>query len=413
MKLADPIEELTQKYLEQRNDKLKTAKELDGRILADALEAQERSTPTGRTLWLNPVFRLAAVPAGAFAVLLSLLLLFHSSTPAWAIDQTIQVLRSVKAIHLSGFCTYPGQPKTDFEIWARPSSKDPNVSGDLRLREGKGHLAIASEAENTTAVMETRPPDRGGSVVYLTEGLNRGTLIQADRWFEELKQNAKDWREELRPDAQTGRRIAVVTCEGPSLNTARFWEFQFDAETKLPVRARVWFTAERQGEPHMDILQFAYNPALPDDTFQIKPPEGVQVVDCRVLRNAMAQKNNAEAGLMVSETDPHKTCRMIAEAYWSAVCRQDWDAVRRLRPLADRDALETLKSDYRKREPVALNKILFTEHVSDPGTFAEVGCLVTLADGREVLSVLNVAARPAANGTAAVVAGTLGPELTE
>jgi hypothetical protein len=413
MKLADPIEELTRKYLTQRNADFKTPGELDRRILTDALEAQERCTPPRRALWRSPVLRLAALPAGAFVVLLALVLVSHLSTPAWAIDQTIQVLRSVKAIHLSGFCVQPGQPKRDFEIWARPSSNNPAMSGDFRLREGNVHLSIASEAENTTAVIETRPPDQGGSVVYLTDGLNRSTRMQADRWFEDLKQNAKDWTEELRHDPQTGRRLAVVTCEGPSVNTAKFWEFQFDAETKLPVRARVWFTSNRQGEPHWDIVQFACNPVLPDDAFKITLPEQAQVVDCRVLRNVMAEKQNAEAGLVVGETDLHKACRAVAEAYWNAVCRQDWEEVRRLRPLADGDALEQLKTDYRKREPVALTRILFTEHVSDPGAFAEVTCLVRLKEGREVRSILNVAAKPIPNGTAAVVAGTLGPELAE
>jgi hypothetical protein len=413
MKPADPIEELTRKYLTQRNDEFKTARELDEQILTDALEAQERCAPRSRALWRSPIFRLAVAPAGALVVLLAVVLVSHLSTPAWAIDQTIQVLRSVKAIHLSGFCVYSGQPKRDFEIWARPSSNDPTMSGDFRLREGDVHLAIASEAENTTAVIQMRPSEQGGSVAYLTEGLNRRTLIQADHWFEDLRQNAKDWRGDLRRDSQTGRLIAVVTCEGPSLDTARFWEFQFDADTKLPVRARVWFTPDRQGDPHWDIVQFAYDPVLPEDIFKIKLPEQVQVVDCRVLEKLLSEKQKGEAGLVVRETDLHKACRMIAEAYWNAVCRHDWEEVRRLRPLAEGDALEALKTEYGKREPVALTKILFTEHVSDPGAFAEVACLVKLKDGREVRSVLNVAAKPIANGTAAVVAGTLGPELAE
>jgi hypothetical protein len=349
--------------------------------------------------------------------LLAVVVVPHLTTPAWAIDQTIQALRSVKGIHLAGWCVYPGQPKRDFEIWARPSLNDPAVSGDFRLREDDVHVAIASEQDNLTSVLELRPRDQGGPVVYLTEGLNRRTFLQTDRWFEHLKKEAKNWTEELRDDPQTGRRIAVVTCEGPSLNTARFWEFQFDVETKLPIRARVWFQPDRQGDPHMDIARFAYDPVLTEDTFKIKVPDGVQVVDCRVLRNVIEKAKTlgttTDIGLVIGDAKPPAACRMVAEAYWKAVIQQDWDHVRQLRPLADGSALYELKALYQQYQPVALTKVLFTQHLEDPGTFAEVNCLLQLKDGRSVRTVLNVDFARFPQGTVAVVAGSLQPEFTE
>jgi hypothetical protein len=409
MKTANPIEKLARDYFSQRNAGSRTTAELDEKILASVLAAQERSATrlNKRRVFGNPIFRWAAVPSLAAIVLLAFLLVPHLTTRAWAIDQTIQALRAVKGIYLSGWCVYPGQPKRDFEIWARPSAKDPAVSGDFKLREGDTHLAIASELENATCVVEMRPPDQGGTVVYLTEGLNRRTPLQTDRWFERLKQEAKNWTEELRDDPQTGRRIAVVTCEGPSLNNARFWEFEFDVETKLPVRARVWFKPDRQGDPHFDIAHFAYNPVLPEDTFDVTAPAGAQVVDCRAFRQML----KPEMGLPVGQAALQPACRLVVEDYWKAVIGQDWDRARQLRPAADERVWAELRALYQEDQPVELSGIPFMEHLSDPGTFAEVTCQLKLKDGQTVQSILDVDVARFGEEATAVIAGSLGPEF--
>ena len=415
MKPADPTEKLARDYFSRQNRECRTTPELDRQILTAAGEALGRSSdragehrPSGSRL-----LRLAALPSLLVAALLAILITPHLTTQAWAIDQTIRALRSVKALHLSGWCTYPGQPKREFEIWARPSATDPSVSGDFRLREGDNHLVIVSEKQNTTWVIEKRPPAEGGTVVYVTAGLNRRTPLQTDHWFEALKQEffnqpTLHWKQEFRDDPQTGRRVAVVTCEGPSLNTARYWKFEFDVDTKLPVRARVWFKPDRQGNPHYDIEHFTYNPDLPEDVFEPPIPEGAQVVDCRAFRKAISPG----MGLPVGNVPRQEACRMAAEAYWKAVIDEDWTRARQLRPAVGGGSEDSLKALYREARPVQLSRILFTEHVSDPGTFAQVHCLLKLDDGRTVQSILNVDVTRFNDGsTTAAVAGAVGPEF--
>jgi hypothetical protein len=64
------------------------------------------------------------------------------TTPAWAIEQTIQALEHVSVVHLAGYAKYPDGPTQNFEVWTRPSSENPSVSGDFLLYEGESHVLV-------------------------------------------------------------------------------------------------------------------------------------------------------------------------------------------------------------------------------------------------------------------------------
>jgi hypothetical protein len=322
-------------------------------------------------------------------------------------EQTIEALENIRGIYLSGVARYDGQDEKDFEIWARPHSNDPSFSGDFRLHEGNNHICVASEDRNLTFVY-TKSSEM--NVVYITEGLNRScNPFLTSNLFKQLKELATNWKEEYRKDSETGRDCVFVSFEGPPLNTARYWRFQCDLETKLPVRLSVWWDECYSGKPHYDFRTIVYNPEIPDDLFEFNIPQGAQVIDCRPLHQLLDE--HPEYGIEVNPHDVYQACRQVTLTYWQAVINQEYSTIQRIRPLLTNDDWEELSAIYEEFVPVKLIDIEKMNHLADPGAFSEVTCILETAEGKIVKSILNIAVRQTEHGVIGAVAGTIGPEM--
>jgi len=351
--------------------------------------------------------RKLAAAAGVILVVALLVTLSDWMTrPAWALEQTIDALKDIKAVYITGRMYSPWHNgEAEFEIWARPQTDSSARSGDFRYREGDYHLCVASQAENVTYVYE-RYKNPSQDVVYVTEGLNRGThTFPSGDLLAEFKAMAEDWRAEIRKDPQTGKSYVDITFTGPAINTATYWLIQVDVETKLPVRTAVWFKQDRQGPPHYEFTKLEYDPEIPDGYFDFTPPADAQIVDCRVLDKLLAE--NPNVGTPVDQLSLEEACKKVVGAYWKAVIAKDWNAVQTLRPLATSSNLADLQVVYAAHEPIEQVSISRMNHLNDPGTFVEVFCVLRMKDGSTHHSLLNVAVR----GKIGVVAGSIGPEF--
>ncbi len=254
--------------------------ELRKQILDDALKAHEQTRTQSlfekaniwRIIMKSRITKLTTAAALFIAVIAGLSILSITSKPAWAIEQTIEALRHIKSVHLTGHVYYPDRGESTFKIWTRPNSKNPAVAGDLRYQEGDNHVSAASEEKNLTYVYTEL---KTGGVVYISNGLNR----QCDPFpgsdlFEQCKKRAQNWQEQYRKDEVTGRNSVFVTFEGPAVNMAKYWLIQFDLESKFPVRAGVWWDEHREGKPHYEYSFIEYNPELPADFFDFEIPAG-------------------------------------------------------------------------------------------------------------------------------------------
>jgi len=413
MKRSDNLEESIKKDLN-----FAAGAELHDRMLNDVLNAQEESRKTNsaltrpnlrRQIMESPFTKLATAAAVVLAVVLSITLINQTATPAWAIDQTIAALKNVKAVHLSGYAKYPDQPRQVFEIWAMPNSADESVSGNFRLTEADRHISIANEKENITYVYTRNPR---GDIVYITEGLNRGCdPFPTSDLFRQLKEIGRNWKETYGKDSKTGRDCVFVTLIGPSVNTACYWKLQFDVQSKLPLRAGVWWNANYEGEPHFDYTSIEYGAESPEGCFDFNIPEGTQVVDCRELNALLDEDTNP--GVLVTNMSTGDACRKVVEEYWQAVIDNNWQEIKRIRPLADGSDLERLQTLYSENQPAELLNIAGMNHLDDPGTFAEATCVVKMKDGTAKQSVLNIEITRASKGRVGVIAGSIRGELTE
>ena len=357
----------------------------------------------------NSITKLASAAVIIIAVVLSVMILDWMTTPAWAIEQTIEVLNNMRMIHFSGFANYPGRQKHVFEIWAMPGSENPSVSGNFKLIEGDSHIAIANEKENLTYVF-TKMPE--GNVLYITEGLNRvcnpfpsGDLLR------HFKQIGENWKERFAIDEETGRESVFVTLIGPSVDSARYWKLQFDVETKMPIRAGVWWNENYEGDPHFDYTSFEYSTEVTQKLFEFEIPRDTQVIDCRQLRKILDEDPNY--GISVEDMSISDACRKVVEKYWQAVIDNNWELVQKMRPLASGTRLDQLKALYHENEPQELSDISGMNHLNDPGTFAEVTCLIEMKGSTTKKSILNVEIRKTPRGRIAVIAGSIRAELAE
>lgn len=392
--------------------------ELHDRMLDDVLNAQEKSTKTisaaikpkfGRIIMKNPITKLVTAAAIILALALSITLLHLTATPAWAIEQTIEALNNMKVVHLAGYAKYPDQPRRDFEIWAMPNSADASVSGNFKLIEGDHHISIANEKENITYVYTSHP---NGDVVYLTRGLNRSCdPFPASDLFRQFKQIGSNWKERYGKDEETGRDCVFVTFVGPPVNTASYWKFQFDLETKLPIRGGVWWSENYGGEPHFDYTTIEYGCELSEGFFDFDIPEGTQVVDCRELRDLIDE--NPNCGVLVGEMSTADSCSKVVEEYWKTVIDKNWEHIQKIRPLVAGNDLEQLRALYSEHQPVEFLNIADINHLNDPATFAEVTCQLKMKDGTTWQSILNVEIRQTSRGRIGAIAGSIMGELTD
>jgi len=401
--------------------KIDTSDKRDRQVLGEVLQAhkdsrqgtsQELQPHIWRIIMNGNTRKLAAAAGVILAVALLITMSDWMTRPAWALAQTIEALKEVKAIYIAGRVHYPDrQIDAEIEIWATAHTDDPAVSGDFRYREGDDHLCIASERENLTYVYDqySKP---NVNVVYITEGLNRrGPIFPSGDMLEEFKKAAENWQEEYRTDPATGRPCVYVTFAGPAVNTARYWQIQIDLQTKLPVRAAVWFDEPRQGKPHYEYTDVQYNPTIPEDSFKFSIPTGAQIIDCRILRKRI--EGVPGVGVSVAGLSCEEAGKKVAQAYWQAVIAQDWGTAQNLRPLATDPAWDELAALYAANPPTELVAIPTINHLNDPGTFVEVCCVVRFKDGATRRSLLNVDLKETAGGRIGVVAGTIGPDFYE
>lgn len=354
--------------------------------------------------------KLATAAMILVAIGLSVTILDRMATPAWALDQTINALKNVRAVYIAGRVHYPDrETDTEFEMWARPQSQNSTQSGDFRYREGASHLCVASASENLTYVY-TQSETGNQDVVYITAGFNRGTRVfLTGDMLAEFKEMAEDWQEEIRKDPETGKSYAYITFSGPAVNTAKYWQIQVDLETKLPVRTAVWFDEDRQGQPHYEFTTLEYDPEIPEGYFDFTVPAEAQIVDCRELDKQFAE--NPSIGISVDQLKLKEACMKIVTAYWEALSAGDWDAVQKLRPLATGERLADLQAAYADHKPIGQVSVSRMNHLNDPGTFVEVFCVVKVKDGTVKHSLLNVDVRETATGRMGVVAGAIGLEF--
>jgi hypothetical protein len=398
-------------------------------LAAIAKQPRQKQQPlqTWRIIMKSQITKLATAAVIVVAVVILLTVLDKSTTPTWAIEQTIETLREIESIHISGYFLTADAKKANFQAWIIPSIEDSSKSayyrfeagrfepGDFNPHDQNRHVVVVSERENSTylyfpANTWTFYPNQ--KIAYISEGLDRSSkdppCLGSD-FFEEMKEQAQDWQEEYDEDEETGKHSVFVTCTHPSRIGANYWWIQFDVETKLPVRYRLWWNQNYGAEPAASVDTITYNPMLPNGVFEFHIPEETKVLDHRELFEII--NANPTYGIDVNGLKTEDAYKRIVSEYWEAVIDQNWQKARRMRPLIEQQKWEELQDLYMSVEPAQLLGIRECINADNKASFPIVPCLLRMQNGMTKVGVLHVSIEQVGDEKRGVIVDSLGPEF--
>jgi len=328
MKSANEIERLAKKI------RLSPNAAADERILTSAETALEKSIKAKsaalqpniwRIIMKKPITKMAAVAAVILIIVFGVTFLDKAVTPAWAIEQTIELLRKFNGMHVTGTMLNEEGKEVSFEAWARANDEQ-TASNHLRLETETGDIDVVSGHKRYEY-------DPATQTVKITEGYGQaiGIWFGAD-FFESLKKIVLDWNETYGKDSATNRGRVFVTCSHPAAPDPRSFWFEFDAESKLPISFKQWENMAREGAPSFYVKSITYLDDLPDEMFHFEIPEGARTVPALAERNSKLQDPNF--GMLLGNMTEEQACVEITRRYWQAVIEQDWQTVAILCPIS-------------------------------------------------------------------------------
>jgi outer membrane lipoprotein-sorting protein len=284
-----------------------------------------------RIIMKSKMTKLATAAAIGIIALLSITFLDKIATPAWAIEETIELLKKFNAIHFSGTTLDEDGNEISFEGWARANEKQ-TASNHLRLETETGKIDVVSGTQRYQY-------DPATQIVQITEGYGpaMSPWVGAD-FFESLKKITLDWNETYGKDPATDRNRVFVTCSHPASPNPRSWWFEFDVESKLLVSMKQWENMNRQGTPSFDAKSITFFEDLPDELFHFEIPEGAKTA--HGLQDRMNKLQDPNAGMPIENMTEDQACVEVAQRYWQAIIEQDWQTVALLYPIETADVWE-------------------------------------------------------------------------
>ena len=324
----------------------------DKRILEDALAAYDKSETRKaaehqpiiwRIIMNKPISKIAA--AIILVAVFSITFWDKTVTPAWAIEDTIELLARFNGMHFKGILLDEEGKAVSFEAWAR-ANEEQTASNHLRVESATGAIDVVSgnqryEYDPATATVKI-------TVTY-------GTAISpwpGPDFFESLQKIALDWNETYGKDPATNRDRVFVTCSHPAAPDPRSWSFEFDVESKLPVTIKQWDNMKREGLPSFNVESVTFLETLPDELFEFEIPEGAKVIPALAKRNKKLKDPNS--GMLLGDMNEEQACMEITRRYWQAVIEGNWQAVAILRPISTAEEWENQYSGSNFEEIVEI-----------------------------------------------------------
>jgi len=370
--------------------------------LLAALTKQTRRKEPPLTIWRtvmkNRITKLATAAAVILIAVLGITILDKSATPAWAIEDTIKALEHIYSIKMSGIVTdVNSETEIEYVLWAKPNEEG-TKSGELCFEVPDQQIIIVTQSGTT---YRYHP---GPNVVYVKEYKD----FRIDPWlgsefFQRVKRFVENWKISYGKDEETGRESIFATCVHPF--KAKSWWFQFDSQTKLPVRVKQWTNINFEGKPEFYAEKIEYNPLLPDGIFEFEIPEEAKVV--KLSQKLPDYFNDPNVGLSAEGLTDEQACLAIIEDYWRAIIDGDWEYLAQLRPICNAENWE-LKYKRNENWPIEVLEISQPSQEKGCNIGPVVPCMVKYSDGQIKNIKMIVKIRNIDGNKSCVIAGTYG-----
>ena len=353
-----------------------------------------------RIIMKSKITKLAAAAVIILIALLGITFLDKAVTPAWAIEDTIKALEKVYSIKMSGHVSRTsefGEKNVGyFVIWAKPDT-DRTESKELRF-EMPNQIVVVDTSEKTYFYN----PKQNSVLIKNFKNFRLSPWLGSE-FFHIVKKLAENWNVSYGKDEETDRDSIFATCIYTS--ESKSWWFQFDSETRLPVRFKQWTNINFQGEPEFYASDIEYNPELPVGIFEFEIPDGAKVV--KVPKKLPGYFNDPNVGISVEVLTDEEACLMIVEDYLRALIDGDWEYLAQLRPICN---AENWELKYKRNENWP------TEILEIGKPYQEAGCkigpvvpyMVKYSDGQIKNIKLIVKIHNIDRNKSCVIAGTYG-----
>lgn len=237
-----------------------------------AKESQHKLTHLNiwRTIMKTKLTKLAAAAVIIIAVTLSLTTIIDkSATPAYAIEQTIEAMRSIDSIH--AYCT--DWDNSQGEIWVQIN---PETGQEEYYYADQNNLLIVGTPQATYYYYKDK------NLVRIRDEYVPASEVRISHFFEDLVKWIQQYHGELsfysQFDEDLQQEVIMVHGSIPTQGDigAKEFTFRVDPETKLPIDMDATKCGAGQGVKSIDHLE--YNVPIPEGIFEFEIPDGAKVI---------------------------------------------------------------------------------------------------------------------------------------
>jgi len=394
-----------------KNIPVNTNVQRDDEILDDVLNTFEQSqnaqsASSQPNLWRIIMKSRVSKYAAAIIVVGSVLSFFASerlSNPVWAIEQTIEALKDLRAIYMVG--AFPGGTA---EIWMRS-----NEAGTQSIQTivRSSHGAITWTKNGSTYHYEP-----GQNTVYFENAITVGMAQWLGTDLLEMLSQAKNVEVVHGKDAATGRDRVLLSCSMIDVHGPQSWIIEFDVASKLPVALKQWQNLDRSGPPTFDAFKLTYYEDLPDSMFEVHIPGSPTYTEkpLTIPDENIGMLSNTKHGIptegLTQQTAAQKAIRMMYEA----VIDMDLEQLKRICPLCENWGDKFLRTvvfrpgkEDRIVEILEIGEICKMGH-SKLGPIAAVPIVLRLKNDKKVEQKMIVQFRQIGGQSSCVVHGPYG-----
>ena len=232
------------------------------------------------------ITKLATAAAIILIAVLGITLLNKSTTPVWAIEQSIEAMDQYNAVLIEGLeseRTWRENGSLElrpYKSWA-VANKDQTMIEKYRT-EVEGFLILTTNGKKTWRYDLQTNTVRVENCPYIASECWFGS-----RFFEQIKgllgevEVKPNWELTFGKDPATGKQRAFLKIAwlAKRYNGPRSIYIEFDVESKLPVSLKQWENANWEGPVTLIVEKITYLENLPNDLFEFEIPEGAKVIE--------------------------------------------------------------------------------------------------------------------------------------
>jgi hypothetical protein len=287
-----------------------------------------------RIIMNRPITKLVTVAAVLLIIASAVTILDHVAEPAYAIQQTIEALRSIRSVHILA----RGWDNELMDVWMK-INQETGRPDHTYLKMPFVYNGKSFEYRIVSTPTVSYKFNVTENVVKVHEGQLLRTSLEFDRIFESIAENL-DKNESVEiyrgKDTNSCEDVIVLLLQSQDKITKLF----IDPDTKLPVSIETFGPRAKNDLKRTE--KISYNEPIPDGIFDFEIPQNARVVNISDIDQKL---DRPDAGIPAENLTKKEASTLVAEEYWLALVNKDWTRVERLRPIHSAQEWSEMKKD--------------------------------------------------------------------